>query len=43
MKPEKMHLVADALRKFGVGGVIVLQVRGRGSSEVPVVSGIKIL
>lgn len=41
MKPEKMHLVADALRKFGVGGVTVLQVRGRGSSEVPAISGLR--
>ena len=41
MKPEKMYLVADALRKFGVGGVTVSQVRGRGSSRVPVISGLR--
>ena len=41
IKPEKTHLLADALRKFGVGGVTVLQVRGRGSSEVPVISGLR--
>lgn len=41
IKQEKVRRVADALRKFGVGGVTVAQIRGRGSSEVPVISGLR--
>ncbi len=33
--------IADALKKIGVGGVTVAQVRGRGSSEGPVVTGLR--
>jgi len=33
--------VVDGLKKIGVGGVTVLDVRGRGSSELPVIGGLR--
>jgi nitrogen regulatory protein P-II 1 len=40
-KSEHVRQIADALKKIGVGGVTVVQVRGRGSSEVPIISGLR--
>ncbi len=40
-KSENVRIIADALKKIGVGGVTVAQVRGRGSSHVPVISGLR--
>jgi len=41
LKIEKLRPVVNALKKMGVGGITVTQVRGRGSSAVPVVSGLR--
>ena len=38
---ENLRPIADALKKIGVGGVTVAQVRGRGSSAVPIITGLK--
>ncbi len=38
---ENLRPIADALKKIGVGGVTVMQVRGRGSSAVPIVTGLR--
>lgn len=40
-KTENVRPIANALKKMGVGGVTVARVRGRGSSQVPVVSGLR--
>jgi len=41
IKKIALRDVAKALKKVGVGGITVDEVRGRGSSEVPVVSGLR--
>ena len=40
-KSEDVRVIAEALKKIGVGGITVAQVRGRGSSDVPIVSGLR--
>jgi len=40
-KAEHVRPIADVLKKIGVGGVTVVQIRGRGSSEVPIVTGLR--
>ena len=40
-KTENVRPIAKVLKKIGVGGITVAQVRGRGSSHVPVISGLR--
>lgn len=40
-KNDYLRPVVAALKKIGVGGITVAQVRGRGSSQVPIVTGLR--
>lgn len=40
-KNEHLRPIVAALKKIKVGGVTVAQVRGRGSSQVPIVTGLR--
>ncbi|HSB57488.1 MAG TPA: P-II family nitrogen regulator [Nitrosopumilaceae archaeon] len=40
-KIEHLRPILDALNKIGVSGITVAQVRGRGSSEPTVISGLR--
>ena len=40
-KIENLTPILDALKKIGVSGVTVAQVRGRGSVEPPMISGLR--
>jgi len=40
-KIENLTPILDALKKIGVSGVTVARVRGRGSVEPPMISGLR--
>lgn len=40
-KNEELRPIVAALKKIEVGGITVAQVRGRGSSQVPIVTGLR--
>ena len=40
-KMENLKPILDALKKIGVSGITVAQVRGRGSVEPPMISGLR--
>ena len=40
-KIEHLKPILDALKKIGVSGITVAQVRGRGSAEPPMISGLR--
>ena len=40
-KTENLKPILDALKKVGVTGITVAQVRGRGSVEPPMISGLR--
>ena len=41
IKKDKLLPVVNSLKSIGVGGVSVIEIRGRGQSELPIIQGLR--